>query len=396
MSTSQALPVQVNLPAKSGNNVVSSKAEPSDASPKGDFGGVLNDELDAVTETDAVTTVEATDAKPNEGLPVDGNDLPFVINSQLQADIAELDIEDIEISVTLEQASVAGLNLASIELISKDAVAISSSKDSLLGQKTAISNQADTIRFITNTPLQPVKTEAANQTISLLPFISGGIDSETQAVTQFKESLQLQKIFSPLARQAEVGIEAVQIGRVFEQFTDLNQKPIISPTIQTVVNSTPLSETSAATTTQLSVDVPVQDQRWQKAFSQRVVWSVGNVQSAQLRLNPAELGRIDIQVNIEKDKANVVFTTQQGVVKEAIEQALPRLREMLAEEGVDLENVDIFHDDFNQQQAGNNNSSSQQELENRIWNNSQEEEQLDENTMVSQITFNDDSVDYYV
>lgn len=396
MSTSQALPVQVNLPAKSGNNVVSPKAEASDTDSKGVFGGVLNDELDSVSETDVVASAETTDTKTNEGLPVDGNDLPLAINSQLQADIAELDIENVEISLTLEPTGAVGLNLASIESLSKSVTPVLSSKDSLLGQQATVPNQADTIRFITNTPLQPVKTEVTNQTISLLPFISGGIDSETQAVTQFKESLQIQKIFSPLARQAEVGIEAGQIGRVLEQFTDLNQKPVISPTIQTVVNTTPLSETSATTTTQLSVDVPIQDQRWQKAFSQRVVWSVGNVQSAQLRLNPADLGRIDIQVNIEKDKANVVFTTQQSVVKEAIEQALPRLRDMLAEQGVDLENVEIFHDDFNQQQAGNNESSSQQELENRLWNNSQEDEPLEENVMVSQITFNDDSVDYYV
>ncbi len=407
MSTSQSLPIQVSLPAKPGNSSVSVQADVSDTDSKGVFGGVLSDELDSVSATDAVKTVINDEVVVEEAislsLPLDGNSLPLAINTQLQADIAELEeIIPEDLTLSTDPVDILGEVLALVESPLK-ATVTAIVKDAVLSQQAAVPTPADSIRFINNPVLANSKTEASNQSVSLLPFTDLGIDAETQAVTQFKESLQLQKIFSPLTRQAEVSIEVGQSGRILEQFPELNSKLVVTPTVSNIVNSTPLNGTAAGTTigttamAQLSVDVPVQDQRWQKAFSQRVVWSVGNAQSAQLRLNPAELGRIDIQVNIDNDKANVVFTTQQGVVKEAIEQALPRLRDMLAEQGVDLENVEIFQDNFNQGQAGTNNGSSQQqEVENRQWSASSDDEQVDEKVFVSNIMIKDDVVDFYV
>ncbi len=407
MSTSQSLPIQVSLPAKPGNSSVSVQADVSDTDSKGVFGGVLSDELDSVSATDAVKTVINDEVVVEEAislsLPLDGNSLPLAINTQLQADIAELEeIIPEDLTLSTDPVDILGEVLALVESPLK-ATVTAIVKDAVLSQQAAVPIPADSIRFINNPVLANSKTEASNQSVSLLPFTDLGIDAETQAVTQFKESLQLQKIFSPLTRQAEVSIEVGQSGRILEQFPELNSKLVVTPTVSNIVNSTPLNGTAAGTTigttamAQLSVDVPVQDQRWQKAFSQRVVWSVGNAQSAQLRLNPAELGRIDIQVNIDNDKANVVFTTQQGVVKEAIEQALPRLRDMLAEQGVDLENVEIFQDNFNQGQAGTNNGSSQQqEVENRQWSASSDDEQVDEKVFVSNIMIKDDVVDFYV
>ncbi len=399
MSTSQPFPIQVSSPSKTGATNTSAQAESSDTDSKGGFGGVLTDVSTEINATEANTEAVAVEEKTNVSLPLDGNSLPLAINTQLQADIAEIS-DDIsqELSLTEESVDVLGINIPVIESQIKASVSASVEKDPVLSTRLSVPTSTETIRIINSTSLQPVKAETVNQTISLLPFSEAGIDAETQAVTQFKETLQLQKIFSPLTRQAEAGIEAGQLGRVLEKFTELNQKQLVAPaaSVPSTVNSTPLSATGTAATAQLSIDVPVQDPRWQKAFSQRVVWSVGNVQSAQLRLNPAELGRIDIQLNVDNDKANVVFTTQQGSVKDVIEQALPRLRDMLAEQGVDLENVDIFHDSFNQQQAGNENSSSQQESENSFWSGSQEQEQVDNDVFVSQVTFNEDVVDYYV
>ena len=400
MSTSQPFPIQVSSPAKPGAANAPVQAESSDTDSKGVFGGVLTDVSTEITATEVNTEATVVEATANVSLPLDGNSLPLAINTQLQADIAEIsdDISE-ELLLSEEPVDVLGINIPVIESQIKASVSTLVEKDPVLSSRLTVPTSTETIRIINSTPLQPVKAETVNQSISLLPFADAGIDAETQAVTQFKESLQLQKIFSPLTRQAEAGIEAGQLGRVIEKFTELNQKQLISPSVSvsSPVNSSPLSTTGTAATAQLSIDVPVQDPRWQKAFSQRVVWSVGNVQSAQLRLNPAELGRIDIQLDVDNDKANVVFTTQQGGVKDVIEQALPRLRDMLAEQGVDLENVEIFHDNFNQQQAGNENGSSQQqESENSLWSGAQEQEQVDNDVFVSQVAFNEDVVDYYV
>jgi flagellar hook-length control protein FliK len=62
----------------------------------------------------------------------------------------------------------------------------------------------------------------------------------------------------------------------------------------------------------------------------------GQLKTAEIRLTPAELGPLKIQVVIEDGTANVSFQSQHAVTRDAIEQALPRLRELLAENGLTL------------------------------------------------------------
>lgn len=404
MSTSQPLPIQASVPAASTKAApVSGQSESLDTESKGVFGGVLSDELESVNEESPVTAL-ASDTPDAENptrvsLPLDGNSLPQVINTQRQADIAELNIDSSEeLLLAEEQSQLFGISLPLSEAPLKISLTGLADKDPVLSQQAAKPLVTDSVRIITGGTLQANKPETNNQAVSLLPFAEAGIDTETQAVAQFKETLQLQSLFSPVTRQTEAGIESLQIARVVDQFTELNAKPLTTPVTPTAVNPTPLSETSSlTTTTQLSIDVPIQDQRWQKAFSQRVVWSVGNVQSAQLRINPAELGRIDIQVNVEHDKANVVFATQHGAVKDVIEQALPRLRDMLADQGVELENIEIFQDNLNQQQADSHRGSpQQQETENQLWSSSNQDEPAEQTVLVSNVTFKEDVVDFYV
>ena len=60
------------------------------------------------------------------------------------------------------------------------------------------------------------------------------------------------------------------------------------------------------------------------------------LKTAEIRLTPAELGPVRVQVNVEDGAANITFQAQHAMTREAIEQALPRLREMFAESGLSL------------------------------------------------------------
>jgi flagellar hook-length control protein FliK len=106
----------------------------------------------------------------------------------------------------------------------------------------------------------------------------------------------------------------------------------------------------AATTPAFQLEPQLQDPEWNSAFSQRVAMMVrNNMQSAELRLNPPELGSVNVRINISNDQANVVFHAPAHAAREAIEAALPRLREMLAEDGLSLANVDV-ESQFKEQQ----------------------------------------------
>lgn len=62
---------------------------------------------------------------------------------------------------------------------------------------------------------------------------------------------------------------------------------------------------------------------------------------ANLQLNPPELGRMEVKIATDGDQARVLFTVQGAETREVIEQALPRLRDMLEESGLSLSRFDV-------------------------------------------------------
>lgn len=116
--------------------------------------------------------------------------------------------------------------------------------------------------------------------------------------------------------------------------------------------------THAPATTQrnaevLKLDTPVRDQSWATDFNQKIVWLASNdKQVAQLSLNPPHMGPIEISLNLNKDGASAMFVSQHAEVREAIETALPRLREMLASAGIELGQANVSAESFRQQAGG--------------------------------------------
>jgi flagellar hook-length control protein FliK len=81
---------------------------------------------------------------------------------------------------------------------------------------------------------------------------------------------------------------------------------------------------------------------WDQALGDRIQWLVGQkVQGAQVKLNPANLGPMEVRIQMNNDQASIQFTAHHAVVREALEAALPRLREMLEASGVQLVDVDV-------------------------------------------------------
>ncbi|HEY5799435.1 MAG TPA: flagellar hook-length control protein FliK, partial [Burkholderiaceae bacterium] len=82
---------------------------------------------------------------------------------------------------------------------------------------------------------------------------------------------------------------------------------------------------------------PVGSPAWDQAVGQKVVWmAVGGEQSATLTLNPPDLGPLQVVVNVSNDQATASFSSAQPEVRDALEQAMPKLREMMSEAGIEL------------------------------------------------------------
>lgn len=88
---------------------------------------------------------------------------------------------------------------------------------------------------------------------------------------------------------------------------------------------------------------PMRSPQWGQALGQRITYMANNkVQEAKITLNPEKLGSIQIKLNIDKDnQLHVSMTAQQGTTREAIENAMPRLREILDAAGIGLGSLDV-------------------------------------------------------
>ena len=91
---------------------------------------------------------------------------------------------------------------------------------------------------------------------------------------------------------------------------------------------------------------------WDNQVSQKVVWMVGGLdQTASLTLNPPDLGPVQVVLNVNNDQATVSFSSATPEVRAALENAMPRLREMLSDAGVTLGEANVSANLPDQRQA---------------------------------------------
>ncbi|MFC3025591.1 flagellar hook-length control protein FliK [Vibrio zhugei] len=77
-----------------------------------------------------------------------------------------------------------------------------------------------------------------------------------------------------------------------------------------------------------------------------------NLKSIDIRLDPPEMGKMHIKMQMNNDGgATVHFTVASHHARDALEQSMPRLREMLSQQGVQLGGTSVQQDGGSQQQS---------------------------------------------
>jgi flagellar hook-length control protein FliK len=111
-----------------------------------------------------------------------------------------------------------------------------------------------------------------------------------------------------------------------------------------IAGTAPLNPTAGAqvSAAAMHVGTPVQDAAWSNELGSRVVLMSGQqLQSARIQLSPAELGPITVNLVVDDGSAELTFHAHHALTRDAIEQALPRLREMLNDNGLTLGNATV-------------------------------------------------------
>ncbi|WP_305811208.1 flagellar hook-length control protein FliK [Photobacterium leiognathi] len=126
-----------------------------------------------------------------------------------------------------------------------------------------------------------------------------------------------------------------------------------------------------------------------------------NLKQVDIRLDPPELGKIQIKLTLNQDQASVQFTVNNIQTRDMVEHAMPRLREMMHQQGLQLAQGSVSQDNssqFAQQQFTQQQQSEQQAGSSNegVVTSSQEPESdkhLDAIEMF--VTNKKDRVDYY-
>jgi hypothetical protein len=152
-----------------------------------------------------------------------------------------------------------------------------------------------------------------------------GADSEGRAGDEHLFSRFDQKLAGLTKTTAEVALPALERGIPVEGMPSTAQPSAVS-----VGDSVP------------ALDRPLNQTGWQDALGERILWMTDkNLKAAEIKVNPAHLGPLEIRIRMEQDQASVHFATHDASVREAIEAAAPKLREMLGAREINLADINV-------------------------------------------------------
>ncbi|MDV6328326.1 flagellar hook-length control protein FliK [Idiomarina sp. Sol25] len=151
------------------------------------------------------------------------------------------------------------------------------------------------------------------------------------------------------AVEAETKVaDAVQQGQVFRNNTDAladasAARAIQGQMVSTAQGTVAANESSQANTLQaLQRPLDLQQTEASQKLQERInIMMSRNIQRADIRLDPPELGSVHIRVNMSGEQASVQFQAQTQQARDALETTMPRLREMLEQQGINLADTQV-------------------------------------------------------
>ncbi|RAS05816.1 flagellar hook-length control protein FliK [Cupriavidus alkaliphilus] len=136
--------------------------------------------------------------------------------------------------------------------------------------------------------------------------------------------------------------------------------PDSTPAVAATLAGQPTPAAAAAAASRPVVAPPLYDSQWPQALGQQMIrLGTQGQQSAELQLNPPDLGPLKVVLNVVNDQAQAQFVSPHQAVRAAVEAALPHLRTALSENGIQLGHTSVGADGF-ASQAGNGNGQQQQ------------------------------------
>lgn len=112
--------------------------------------------------------------------------------------------------------------------------------------------------------------------------------------------------------------------------------------------------------TQLQQPLELQAKNGSAQVGERILMMINQgKQEVSIRLDPAELGSMTIKLQIQQEQVQLTIQTQAGLSRDIIEQNLPRLREQLLQQGINLGETSVEQQGQQQKQSQQDKNSVQ-------------------------------------
>ncbi|MGE6648230.1 flagellar hook-length control protein FliK [Shewanella colwelliana] len=231
-------------------------------------------------------------------------------------------------------------------------------------------------------------------------------DTESQYIKVAKTEVNQGNVPTVDLKQAklEVTMQKILVSQpAGQEFADTSssESKLASATLSPIPTPTSMARGEALPQYQVSIKPtgePAQQMqemiaKFSPVMRQQLVAMVSQgVQHAEIRLDPPELGQMMVRIQVQGDQTQVQFHVMQNQTKDIVEQALPRLREMLAEQGMQLTDSNVSHGGGGQGQGDTDSSDSQGDrLQSEMDELSAEESLLVSNSSTSYRS----GIDYY-
>lgn len=317
---------------------------PDPAAPDSDSAARERDPDPVVAAADGQVTAGQVAAEPTPGTAADVDETAAVTAEEQAALAAAAALPAVEtpapaaVPVTGAAAPLAGTGTAADPLGGKDSpLRRSGGSTSVLASLQARAERADTdLNADFDSVLSTLKQTAGTTTGATTIGTTIGTTPAVPGAAALLGNLTAGAVDKALA-QATVAAEGV--------VTDAGSKKLTALTgIVTSLGNLQAryAADGRAAAVQTTVPVPVGQPQWPAAIAEKVMWmSAQGLSSAEIHLDPAELGPLQVRVTVNQDQASVAFTSQHAAVREALDQGAFRLREMFNSEGMNLVNVDV-------------------------------------------------------
>jgi flagellar hook-length control protein FliK len=195
-------------------------------------------------------------------------------------------------------------------------------------------------------------------------------DKNTKAELAADGQVKGDKALKPDGELATKTAENAQVNQAFRNTVDALSdagaaKAIQGQMVSTAQGTVAASESSSANTLQaLQRPLDLQQTEASQKLQERInIMMSKNIQRADIRLDPPELGNVQIRVNVSGEQTTVQFQVQNAQAREAIESAMPRLREMMEQQGLNLADTQVGEQARDGSDTGDGENASGSEAE---------------------------------